>query len=469
MSVHERVTTMTRLSRLCAGVMGAIVIAGVFWSTDASGRDWNVSPAIIQMDTRQSVYVLGDIHQQYTNLVAVLKTAGIVAPEFSEEADPTTVQWIARKSVLVQLGDLIAKGPKGVEVVRFFRALETSAERKGGRVIVVMGNNDARFLANPASASDFAAQLAAAGLDPAAVADGTDPEGMGAWLRSLPFAARVNGWFLVHAGNTKGDTIEGLRTKIQEAVDTIGFGAPFLTEDLQTDPHVYGGSILETPLPDPEKLKNNKPVPEIFPNWWDPAFYVPYADTTPPLPVDPRSLMTAPQILRTYASALEVEHIVQAHQWQKIFFWDGDTRPRGSIFQKLGLIFFTDAGMTSSYDPAMYNAYYHLDPPETRQLKILLIERGLTEVTGTVIAEVDGRADEPIWSEFLGDLDLDWLITPYDLFVLMSSYRTKLGDAGFNRRADLVIDNEINVLDVLQWLRLYFMARPPIWRPPLCH
>ena len=109
-------------------------------------------------------------------------------------------------AVLVCTGDMIDKGDNSVEVLQLFMRLQKIAPDSGGKVIVTLGNHEAEFLDNPSDtnhkAEDFLAQLRRLNIDPLTVSNGTDSLGLGQFMRSLPFAARVNDWFFAHAGNT---------------------------------------------------------------------------------------------------------------------------------------------------------------------------------------------------------------------------------------------------------------------------
>jgi hypothetical protein len=111
-----------------------------------------------------------------------------------------------------------------------------------------MGNHEAEFLDDPATPSamrdgsdgsgriGFSTELRARGIDPAAVARGSDDEGRGAWLRDLPLAAKVGRFLFVHSGDTRGMTKDGLSTFIESRVREDGYAA--------TDIAGGGGSVL---------------------------------------------------------------------------------------------------------------------------------------------------------------------------------------------------------------------------------
>jgi hypothetical protein len=180
-------------------------------------------------------------------------------------------------------------------------------------VVVVMGNHEAEFLAQGGASkktADFAKELKARGLSPADVAAGRDALGLGAWLRALPFAARVNDWFFAHAGNTHGRTRARLDADLRAGVDRHGFGAHVLSAP---------NSLLEARL--------GRPAP-----WWEKAGDKPGEGKAR---------------LARHVRALGVKHLVIGHQPNKARFADGAARRAGELAQRFdGMIFFIDVGMS---------------------------------------------------------------------------------------------------------------------------
>jgi hypothetical protein len=275
---------------------------------DALHRDWTKSPAIVRVETSEEIFAIGDVHGDYDRLLNLLLTAKIVG---SRPASPAAVTWTANKSILVFTGDLVDKGPHSLKVLKLISALRDAAANKGGRVVTLMGNHEAEFLADPhaSKSKDFAADLTAAGMNPDDVAAcRTD---VGQFLCSLPFGARVRDWFFSHAGNTDGRTLDRLVSDLQNGVDRDGFASQQLIGD---------NSLLEARLGG-GKAQNGQP-------WFA------------------NSKANAEQTLAAYASALGVAHIVQGHQHEAVKFDDGVQRNVGEMFQRYGLLFLIDTGMS---------------------------------------------------------------------------------------------------------------------------
>jgi diadenosine tetraphosphatase ApaH/serine/threonine PP2A family protein phosphatase len=275
---------------------------------NAPRRDWKANPAIVEIDTPEDIYALGDVHGDYERLLTVLVAAKIIP---GDPGAPEKVQWQAGKAVLVCTGDFINKWNQSLQVIALFRSLQTSAARAGGRFVVTLGNHEADFLAGGLGkkTADFVNDLARQGLKPKDVIAGGDRAGIGAWLRSLPAAARVNDWFFAHAGNTHGRTLAQLRDDLQTGIDKQGYAAAVLQDS---------DSLLQARM---------HPQP-----WWEGE-----ADTGP----------QSKEKLARCVQALGARHLVIGHQPGKVQFADKSVRKLGELSQHFdGLIFLIDTGMS---------------------------------------------------------------------------------------------------------------------------
>ncbi len=274
-------------------------------------RDWGQFPAIAQLDGVSELWVLSDAHGDYAALTQLLTGGGILA---AAPDVPAHARWSAGRAALVVVGDLIDKGPDAPDVVRLMIALSASASAAGGHVVVTMGNHEAEFLADPnnskATATDgIDPELTAIGLTPAQTAAGNDDIGL--FVRDLPFAARVDGWFFVHGGDTGGRTLAQLDGDLRSGIDASGFGATVLS-----DP----ASMLEARLS------------KTGPQWWD-------------------ATGDAQTLLSQWTAALGCSHLVMGHQPGVVAFADGTTRSRDVMTQAYGgLLFLVDTGMSVDVD-----------------------------------------------------------------------------------------------------------------------
>jgi Calcineurin-like phosphoesterase len=202
---------------------------GFLLSGLAAGAVWVAAPAAAPMPARAPagrVVAVGDIHGDLDAFVGILQRAGLI-----DDAR----RWSGQTATLVQVGDMIDRGPQSRAVMDFLMALQKDAHRQGGRVVVLLGNHEAmniygdlRYVtaADYASYADdhsqsrltaaYEAAARLAGAGPMAPRDdwmsahppgfveqreafGPDGE-YGRWLRSLPVVAKVNDSLFVHGG-----------------------------------------------------------------------------------------------------------------------------------------------------------------------------------------------------------------------------------------------------------------------------
>ncbi len=275
----------------------------------AASRDWTKNPAIIQLDTSEDVFAIGDPHGDPQRLAGALAGAKLIG---SASSPPDQVKWTGGKSVLVVTGDMIDKGSDSIGAITLLRTLQGDATGHGGRVIVTMGNHEAEFLADPLGdkTAEFSNELKAAHMEPKGVADCRGD--IGQFLCGLPIAVRINDWFFSHGGNTDDRTMQQITAAIESGFAKDGFA----TKEL-----VGNNSILEARL--------NKKGPNGLP-WFQ----------------DGKASTDPQKLLAKYVAALGVRHLVQGHQYNAVKFPDGDNRKEEHFFQRYGLLFLIDTGMS---------------------------------------------------------------------------------------------------------------------------
>jgi hypothetical protein len=206
----------------------------------------------------------------------------------------------------------VDKGPRAHDVLRLYISLREQARHAGGNVIVLAGNHEAEFLADPSApkGKDFATELRSLGEDPAAVAACRGE--FGEFLCSLSFGARVGKWYFSHGGYTSGRTIAKIEADVERGLEHEGYSTrQLIAED----------SLLRAELSVSDK--GRKP-------WID--WEMPAKDEQ--------------QVLKEYTAALGVEHVVEGHVPSDVAFADGTRRNRGEMFQRFGLLFLIDTGMS---------------------------------------------------------------------------------------------------------------------------
>ena len=87
------------------------------------------------------IIVIGDVHGDYSELIALLEDAKII----TNVKSPTEWEWATTGVIVVSMGDLIDRGTENMEVLDFFIHMEATAVSHGNKVFLLRGNT---FLAS---------------------------------------------------------------------------------------------------------------------------------------------------------------------------------------------------------------------------------------------------------------------------------------------------------------------------------
>jgi hypothetical protein len=139
-----------------------------------------------------SLYVVGDTHGAFEDLVAGLRRAGLIDAQD---------RWSGGRRHLVFAGDLTDRGPDVIRLLWFVYRLEQEAARDGGRVHLVLGNHeimvmlgDLRYVhPKETTIADYY------GVSYDRLFD-TRTSILGRWLVSKPGMVRIDGAVIVHGG-----------------------------------------------------------------------------------------------------------------------------------------------------------------------------------------------------------------------------------------------------------------------------
>jgi hypothetical protein len=85
----------------------------------------------------QRVVAVGDLHGDYDAWQAIARDAGLIDAQG---------HWAGGKTILVQLGDVTDRWADSLKIIRSLQQLQKEAPRRGGKVIVVLGNHEAMNL-----------------------------------------------------------------------------------------------------------------------------------------------------------------------------------------------------------------------------------------------------------------------------------------------------------------------------------
>jgi len=195
-------------------------------------RDWSTAPAVFTASAVREIDALGDLHGDLDVAVRVLSAAGLITKS-------SPFHWAGGDRVLIVTGDVIDKGTSALPIIDLLQSLEVEARAAGGAAVVLLGNHEAEFLADPhdSKSNVFQAELASRGFDPGQVAAGAGA--YGTWLSTRPVAASIDGWFFCHAGASGKISLSTLDLKFRALFGTavteeggrVGFKMPFLTGD----------------------------------------------------------------------------------------------------------------------------------------------------------------------------------------------------------------------------------------------
>jgi hypothetical protein len=90
-------------------------------------------PANTPAEQAETVVAIGDVHGDFDDFVSLLQHTGLIDAQH---------HWTGNKATLVQVGDLLDRGPKPREVMDLLMALEKEAPKAGGRVVSLLGNHE---------------------------------------------------------------------------------------------------------------------------------------------------------------------------------------------------------------------------------------------------------------------------------------------------------------------------------------
>jgi hypothetical protein len=99
------------------------VLVGVAWA----------GPAKNTADKSECVVAVGDVHGDFDDFVTILQRAGLIDAQH---------HWTGGQGTLVQVGDLLDRGPKPRDVMDLLISLEKEAPKAGGRVVSLLGNHE---------------------------------------------------------------------------------------------------------------------------------------------------------------------------------------------------------------------------------------------------------------------------------------------------------------------------------------
>jgi len=81
----------------------------------------------------ERIVAVGDLHGDYKAFTKILKGTGLIDGE---------LHWIGGKTHLVQIGDVMDRGPDAKKIFDLMMKLEKEAEKAGGKLHMLIGNHE---------------------------------------------------------------------------------------------------------------------------------------------------------------------------------------------------------------------------------------------------------------------------------------------------------------------------------------
>jgi hypothetical protein len=260
----------------------------------------------------ERIVAVGDLHGDYAALLDIVEAAGI--------ADDKG-RWTGGAATFVQLGDVTDRGADSLKIIRFLQKLEEAAPKKGGKVIVLLGNHEAmnvtgdlryvdpgEYAAFRTNSSDGLRERVFEANKESIVAyyrqwDAALPEGeakqkwlvdnpagkmehrqawqpageMGKWYANKPAIAKIGDDLFVHGGLSV-ETVERPLDEVNAEIRTElakgeSFASSILTDEL--GPLWYRGNVQRDPPgeaiagepPEPERIPIAEELTQVLAAW----------------------------------------------------------------------------------------------------------------------------------------------------------------------------------------------------------
>lgn len=157
------------------------------------------------------IVVVPDVHGDLAQLLTALRMSEII----NGSGD-----WIAGNTTLVQVGDLVDRGPDDLEVIHFFMNLTREAPKSGGKVVCLLGNHELMNLEGHVHYVHEDSMRRYGGKHEHTRMFAEDHE-IGKFIRSMPIVHREMRTIFVHAGLSPTYAKEGVDGINKQAADAI--------------------------------------------------------------------------------------------------------------------------------------------------------------------------------------------------------------------------------------------------------
>jgi hypothetical protein len=173
------------------------------------------------------IVAVGDVHGDYDKMVKCLKANGVIDDDN---------KWTGGMTHLVQVGDILGKGPDSKKAMDLLSDLKQQAKNAGGAVHALTGNNEAAVLRGDYKNLDRTELEPYGGMEALKKAMTADGE-YGKWLRSQNAVIKINDILFVHGGISPRYAAMSLQAINKDVTESLGRNA----EDDKEWPLVYSG------------------------------------------------------------------------------------------------------------------------------------------------------------------------------------------------------------------------------------
>ena len=158
------------------------------------------------------IAAVSDIHGQYDTFIKLLRNNGVINKKN---------KWIFGNGHFVVAGDVFDRGPQVTEVLWFLYDLEKQAERKGGKLHMLLGNHDVMVLnGNLRSVHPKYTEIGKILKKPFNTLFNKETL-LGNWLRTRPVLVKINNILFTHGGLhpdlvTKNVSLNDINTEFKQ-------------------------------------------------------------------------------------------------------------------------------------------------------------------------------------------------------------------------------------------------------------
>jgi hypothetical protein len=155
-----------------------------------------------------SVYVLGDTHGNFEEVVQILQNSKLIDENH---------QWIGRSVHLVFLGDILDRGKDALRLTWFIYELEQSAAQHGGQIHLILGNHEIMVMSNDLRYVS-AKEQQVANMHQVSYQQLYHPTRsvLGRWLSTKPAALKIDGILFAHGGIIMGASLKSFNDRVYE-------------------------------------------------------------------------------------------------------------------------------------------------------------------------------------------------------------------------------------------------------------